>query len=550
MRKTLFLALKDCLSLPLLIAATFFALLHIAPHWHAYTQLPDGWSYTWNLSGSPDMMQYRIFTYRSQQTGPIVDNPMTTEPLRPHIPMVFYYAVGKIAEWTSASPDFVKAILGSSFAFVLSFMVFGTVKHFLGSRYQTWWVFLVLMLGGGHGAHFMLLRHFDVLEQNFLIKRLIVEGLENAIVFEQYRNHYLFTTLFDTHFLFFLIVALFAIYSFYLTVRVFSIFQMFCTVFLFGLATLLHVYEGITLLAIAASVTFIFWRKGLQIHSALVTSSVCAIFVGIVIVWQMSLYHAAGVKLPAYRGEAVYFSELFLAYPLAWGLIAFGIGDYWKRAGIKECFLLGWALGCIMLTLSGPFYPYPDRGTITLQIPIYIVAGAIFFSSQSFVNSRMALLAVIILSATPAWFIVKQYQSSSFERHRLEVPRPYAFMEPERQKMVELIRNVGQEDDVLIVDKRRKPWKTDDLWLAPGFPGKLYCGHYFLTLDYERKCEELKEFYSGENLLEQQQFLRKAGIRFVFVRSKKNPANFERIAGLTVLMAAKFGTLFEFRSDE
>ncbi len=548
--KNIFLAFKDCLSVPVLIAAVLFALLHIAPHLYAYSQLPEGWSYTWNLSGSPDMMQYRIFTYRSQEIGPIVDNAMTTEPTRPHIPVVFYYVVGKLAQWTSASPEFVKVILGSMFAFVLSLMVFGTVKHFLGSRYQTWWVFLVLMLGGGFGAHFMLLRHFDVIAENFLIKRLIIEGLENAIVFEQYRNHYIFTTLFDTHFLFFLIVALFAIYSFYLTIRVFSLFRMFCTGVFFGIATLLHIYEGITLLAIVTSVTFIFWRKGLPTRFALFTSGACAIFVGVVIGWQISLYHSGGVSLPPWRAPAIYFSELALAYPIAWLLIAFGIGDYWRRSGIKECFLMGWALGCTMLTLSGPFYPYPDRGTITLQIPIYIMAGAIFFSNRSFVNFRMATLAVIILAATPSWALVKEFQVSNFERHLLEVPRPWAFMNTDRLKMVELIRKVGQEDDVLIVDKRPPPWKTDDLWLAPGFRGKLYCGHYFLTLDYDRKREELKEFYSGENPIQQQQFLYKAGIRFVFVDSKKNPSKFEQIAGLTVLMSAEFGTLFEFRADE
>jgi len=47
------------------------------------------------------------------------------------------------------------------------------------------------------------------------------------------------------------------------------------------------------------------------------------------------------------------------------------------------------------------------------------------------------------------------------------------------------------------VDKSEVPWKTDDLWLAPEYPGKLYCGHFFLTADYEQKCAKVVRFFES-----------------------------------------------------
>ena len=44
-----------------------------------------------------------------------------------------------------------------------------------------------------------------------------------------------------------------------------------------------------------------------------------------------------------------------------------------------------------------------------------------------------------------------------------------------------------REVDVLLVDRTRPGWETDDRWLAPTYPGLLYCGHFFLTVDFEDK---------------------------------------------------------------
>jgi len=56
-------------------------------------------------------------------------------------------------------------------------------------------------------------------------------------------------------------------------------------------------------------------------------------------------------------------------------------------------------------------------------------------------------------------------------------------MSIEHREIVDLLRHRASPKDVLIVDKSEVPWKTDDLWLAPEYPGKLYCGHFFLTAD-------------------------------------------------------------------
>ena len=533
-----------------LLAALVAGLVHLGPFWGAQLQTPPGWEFTGNLNGSPDEMQYRMLMERTQTTGPIVDNRMTSEPNAPHIAMFFYYGVGKLSGWLHARPGYVYAYLGAVLAIVLSLGLYWCAGHFLGSRYQTWWVFLSLLLGGGLGAHLMLLDDVDRLHSLTPFRRIVTEGLQNSIVFEQYRSHYIFTTLFDTHFLFFLVVALAAIASLYLALTAFTVPRLLLAGFLFGTATLLHIYDGVTLLFIAAGIVALFWLRGLPVRHAVLTFALCALLVGAAIAWQMLLYKQAGVPIPAWRAQSVYFSELALAYPLAWGLIAWGLVGYWRTAGVRECFLLGWALGCTVLTLSGPFYPYSDRGTLTLQVPLMIVAGAIYFARHPRVNWRHALVAAAILGATPVWQVWRIRTNMSFAAHPSGSPPAYTWMTPDHQALVRALREHAVDEDILIVDKSRVPWRTDDLWLTSGFPGRLYAGHYALTPDYQRKRDEVNAFFSTTDPSAGVEFLRRASIRFVYVRQEADVARFGQMPGLNPVLSNSVGALFEFTPRE
>src|SRR5262245_42578476 len=101
----------------LVLIALLSSLLHIAPYCRAQYQTPPNWTFTADISGSPDSMQYRVWTRKSQETGILVDNTFTSEPNKPHLPVVYYYVIGQISAWTGLAPEWVMAYAGSVFAF-------------------------------------------------------------------------------------------------------------------------------------------------------------------------------------------------------------------------------------------------------------------------------------------------------------------------------------------------------------------------------------------------------------------------------------------------
>lgn len=119
-------------------------------------------------------------------------------------------------------------------------------------------------------------------------------------------------------------------------------------------------------------------------------------------------------------------------------------------------------------------------------------------------------------------------------------------MSPAHREIVDTLRDRASEDDVLLVDKSDFPWKTDDLWLAPEYPGKFYCSHFFLTVDYERKRAEVVSFFRSYDPEEQAAFLRKRKVRFLYVEAKKDPQRFNRIPGLMLVKSTSIGSLFEY----
>ena len=523
------------------IVASLVALLHMAPHWRATLQPPAGWTFTGNLNGSPDVMQYRVWLRLSQSSGPVVPNTFTTEPNTPHLPVFFYYFVGKASQWLHAPSEYLMAYLGAILAFILSVILFVTVRRFLPDPHQTWWVFTVILLGGGLGAHLKLWSFLGWGDQLFFIKRLLFEGAESWPLFEDYRSHYVFTTLFDTHFLLIWTVMMLSILSIYSTMLRATALHVACTAISCAAMTLLHMYEGVTLIMISAGIALVCWCRRTRRGSSLAALVTCVLAVGVCLGWLWNLYHSSGLLLPQWRAVNILVSTLLIAYPLAWLLIAWGGANYWRRGGDDGCFLVGWALGCLVLTLSGPFYPYPDRGTMTLQVPLYIIAGLIYFARRPRVGPAAAVIAVLALGATPAFVMHVQWRGSTFTEDS-----PHVFMNDDHATILEALRQHATSEHVLLVDKTQKEWITDDLWLAPEFPGRLFGGHFFLSKDYDAKRADITRFYRSRDVDEQAEFLNQRGISFVYVDANADPQRFARVPGLNLVSASTVGSLFEF----
>src|SRR5512143_333582 len=94
---------------------------------------------------------------------------------------------------------------------------------------------------------------------------------------------------------------------------------------LFAASTLLHLYEGVTLVAIVMGVALLSWRKGTLSRSAMTTMLACTVAVAASIGWQLVLYRSSGLATPTWRAVNILFSTLLISYPVAWVLIAWGL---------------------------------------------------------------------------------------------------------------------------------------------------------------------------------------------------------------------------------
>ncbi len=239
--------------------------------------------------------------------------------------------------------------------------------------------------------------------------------------------------------------------------------------------------------------------------------------------------------MPSWKPPYILLSIVLISYPVAWLVIGWGLSRFWQNAGLKECFVLGWALGCTALTLSGPFYPYPDRGAITLQIALYVLAGAIYFSRYRRVNLAAAITVVVLLGVTPLWTVAQQWNWTGFR-----TGAPFMFLSKQHQDLIDTVRRNTTANDILLADPR------DLLWLAPEYPGIHYCGHFFLTVDYERKLERLNRFFKAASE-QKREFLLKEGIRFIFVGAGGNLEPYRSTPGLKVLTHNEAGSVLEFQ---
>lgn len=516
------------------VAALAAALLHLMPLWHAQWSTPPGYEFTGNLTISPDYMQYRVWERLAVREGPIVSNTFTTEPNTKHLPVIYYWGIGHMADALGAQPEFVYAYSGAVFAVMLALLVWVFVRRYLADEVMRWWVFLAVMFGGGLGGHLKLLESTPVLGQLPIVRRMLIDPLASWPLFEDYRSHYVFKALFDSHFLLLWIVALLAILALARAFERYTPARAALAVAGFTAMTVLHIYEGVTLLAIAIAVVAVSWRHPVERKTAMRLVGWTGIGVIAVYAALGALFARSGLPVPEWRAVNILLSIVVVAFPLAWWLMAIGLRDYWLQAGQRERFLVAWGAACTVLTLSGPFYPYPDRGTLTMPVPVLIIAGAIFATRFGRPKRIALVIALAVFAAGPTWQIARSWYFSG--------ARPdasFMYLSSDHRAVIDALKASATNSDVLLAEP------PDLLWIAPEYPGRLYVGHFFLTPGYGEKREALERAMIEPDSLGA--LLERSGARWVFANAGRDAARVGRTPGLTAVSASAAGTLFEVR---
>lgn len=520
------------------VLAMGVALLHMTPYWRASAETPDAWRFTANLSVSPDYMQYRVWSRQTIEEGPIVSNRFTAEPNRPHLPVMPYWMVGQTANLTGMTPEWAYAWIGAFLAAAFTVLLYALTRWFMPNRRATAWVFAVLLLGGGLGGYMMWLGDWSFVRGNYALNALFVapfQGEGRAALFENYRGNYILQAIFDTHFMLFWLLTTVAVIALWAALRRFSPgrLALVCAIFAFG--TFLHVYEGLTLLVIATGACIAVWRKGVPARTALTVLIACGISVAVVLVPLSLVYKSSGLPAPEWRGLVVEFPIVVIAYPLAWLLLVPGITRYWREAGVDGAFLVGWGLALLLLTLSGPFFPYPDRGTMTLQIPLMLVAGGIWFARHDRVGWKGVVIALLLAGSTTAFTFENWFGRTAFREDQ-----PHKYLSRAHEAVIEALHENARPGELLVA--AQLPLR----WIAPEYPGTHYAGHFFLTVGFAAKQDSLAAFWAGTPE-SQSRFLTSRGVRWLFVEPDQDPARFEQIPGLVPVVREPVGTLFEVR---
>ncbi len=512
--------------------ALLAALAHLAPLWHAHSTVEPGWEFTGNLATSPDYMQYRVWERRTEFTGPIADNRFTTEPHARYLPVALYWLVGALARELGRPPEFVYEWLGAPLAAGLVLLVYHCARRFLASRAAVATVFVATLGGGGLGAYLKLAE-----ERRWLGERAsawLNTRLESAPVWESYRSHYVCKVLFDTHFLVAWVFTILALLAFHAALTRPGAARQALAVLASVVATLLHPYEGPLLLSIHA-LTLVLLRARTQLDRARLAACVTAAGATALSVFALIvLQQRSGLPIPDWRPPDVSWINVLLAYPLVFVLLAVGGRAYWRNAGLDELFLLGWGGGCLAMTLSSAFYPYADRGPTTAQVPLFLVAGAIYFARRASLGWSHALLALALLGASAPRDLLHRWRVSAFDRKR-----PAVFLSDEHRAVLDALAARANENSVLLAQPR------EYRWLSPKFSGISYHAHFFLTVDFERKSAEVERFYAEQDPAQQAQLLERWGIDFLHVPRVDQPERFAALAGWRELARAEGGVLFE-----
>jgi hypothetical protein len=157
----------------------------------------------------------------------------------------------------------------------------------------------------------------------------------------------------------------------------------------------------------------------------------------------------------------------------------------------------------------------------------------IYFSRRTSVSFWPALLAISLTIATPSWLLLKWAGQTTFRPDA-----PHVFRSADHDDILTSLRAVTKPDDVLLADL------PDVLWLAPEYSGKHYCGHFFLTVNFDQRRSSMVRFFeSGPE--EQAVFLKREGIRFLYVSPRQQPSRFSQIPGWTTVIANSAGAVFQ-----
>lgn len=515
--------------------AILAALFHLTTFWHAQSQTPDGWVFTGTLSRSPDYMQYRVWMRQSQDEGPVVSNRLTPEPNAAHLPVFSYYAMGQVSRLTGIEPEYVYEYTGAILAFVMVLLLFVTVRLFLVSRHATWVVFLVTLLGGGLTAHLKLALRVPFIAGSPLGR--FIGPVNDQVTFEGLRFAYVHKTLMDTHFLIVWVLTMLAALAVYFAVRERSVKHHVSAGVLVAATTWIHVYEGVLLLAVVLAFTALLGvRRGFEARRDVPLLAICggaAVFTigAILYAQQMS-----GLPLPTWSGPDMFFTNVVLGHPVGWLVLGVGLGAYWRRADLEELFLLAWIVGCTVMLLSSPYYPFADRGATTLQIPLYIAAGLVFFERYRRVRWPAIIALVLVLGASAPRTVAFRWEATRFSPDNSVM-----FLDREHRATLATLETVATPDDILLADY------FEYRWLMPYFPGRGYHPHFFLTVDFERRSREVEWFFSEAGPEERAAFLAGEGVDLVWVNIERDSlGTMSSTPGLTPIDGASHGTLYRF----
>jgi hypothetical protein len=360
------------------------------------------------------------------------------------------------------------------------------------------------------------------------------DPLLDWLTFEDYRGQFVFSTLFDTHFLLAWVLTTASALALYRYIKRPSPAGLAITATLAGFTGLMHLHSGLTFLAIAAGVAWMCWVGQQQVRPAVVGLVVAGGSAAASVALQLLLIGRGGIPSSPWRADPILPSILFLAYTLQWVMAAWGLTRLWRTVSVETCVLTGWIVGCLAYTWSGPFYPYPDRGTMTLLIPLTLVGGLAYFSKRVTPSGLALAVGAFFLLMTPVWTVAHEVSASKFE------PTLNAkFVSGDHDRIVAAARSHAARGDLLLADENSL------LWLAPEYPGVHYCAHFFLTVDYARKREEVRRFFAA-SADEQAAFMRAQGVKFLFVPASQTPARFSAVPGLTLIEQNDVGALFSF----
>lgn len=515
-----------------LAAALVAALLHTVPVVTAQATVPDGWRFTGIHQSSPDLMQYRQWFRQTQLEGPVISNKLTSEPHKPYMLVLFAWAVGTVASWLGASPEFVYQYAGCLFAFLLVVVIYRLVEAFVATTSHRWWIFGAIVLGGGIGGHHKLLMRFEAIRNLPGVRRFVYEPFTQWLIFEDYRGQFVFSTLFDTHFLLAWLCTSASVLLLYRAILDPRLPRLLAVAGLSFFTGAVHLHSGLSVVIIGAGMAWMCWVGKQRARDAVVAAAVAGAGAIAGVGLQGLLIGPGGLPTPPWEAHPILPINLFMAYTLQWIVATWALTRLWRSPTLGTCVLTGWLVGCLIYTFSAPIWPYPDRGTMTLLIPLTLLAGAGYFSVWPRLSMRALAVAAALLLVTPVWTLAFNVSTSRFS------PELNAkFVSTEHDAIVAAARQAAGPNDLLVADE------ASLLWLAPEYPGVNYCAHFFLTVDYARKQQEVTSFYAG-TAEQQAAFLRQHDVRFLFVPKRLDPARFRELPGLTVVAENGVGVLF------